>query len=141
MGDVERDAFAVGFARAVREDDLERALGLLRSFLAAVPYDLAPKDEKAFQSLLFVAFKVAGARVSSEVRTSSGRVDLVLESARTVYVMELKYGGTAEEALAQIDSKGYAIPWEAGGKRVVKAGVSFDPERRTIDEGWIVREG
>lgn len=141
MGDVERDAFAVGFARAVREDDLERALGLLRSFLAAVPYDLAPKDEKAFQSLLFVAFKVAGARVSSEVRTSSGRVDLVLESARTVYVMELKYGGTAEEALAQIDSKGYAIPWEAGGKRVVKAGVSFDPEQRTIDEGWIICEG
>ena len=140
--DADYDAYMLGIPNEeVREDDLERALELLRSFLAAVPYDLAPKDEKAFQSLLFVAFKVAGARVSSEVRTSSGRVDLVLESARTVYVMELKYGGTAEEALAQIDSKGYAIPWEAGGKRVVKAGVSFDPEQRTIDEGWIVREG
>ena len=54
--------------------------------------------------------------------------------------MELKYGGTAEEALAQIDSKGYCVPWEADGRRVVKVGASFDPEQRTVAEGWIVQE-
>lgn len=138
--DLERDAFAVGFARAVRSDDIDAALRCLRSFLAAIPYDMAPKCEKDFQTVLFLAFKVAGIRVSSEVRTSVGRVDLVAESASAVYVMELKYGGTAEEALAQVDSKGYCVPWEADGRRVVKVGASFDPEQRTVAEGWVVQE-
>lgn len=140
VSDLKRDAFAIGFARAVRSDDIDVVLRHLRSFLAAIPYDMAPKCEKDFQTVLFLAFKVAGIRVSSEVRTSAGRVDLVVESATTVYVMELKYGGTAEEALAQIDSKGYCVPWEAGNKRVVKVGASFDPEQRTVAEGWIIRE-
>ena len=84
--DLERDAFAVGFARAVRSDDIDAALRRLRSFLRAIPYDMAPKCEKDFQTVLFLAFKVAGIRVSSEVRTSVGRVDLVAESASAVYV-------------------------------------------------------
>ncbi|WP_449316490.1 AAA family ATPase [Rubneribacter sp.] len=139
-GSVERTGFLAGFVRAVyRDDDMDAALRCLRSFLAAIPYDMAPKCEKDFQTVLFLAFSLVGARIRSEVRTSAGRVDLVVESASAVYVMELKYGGTAEEALAQIDSKGYCVPWESNGKRVVKVGVSFDPERRTIDENWIIQ--
>lgn len=56
-----------------------------------------------------------------------------------VYVMEFKYGRTAQEALAQIDQKGYLVPFEARGKRLVKVGVNFSPETRTIDD-WIIKE-
>ena len=54
-----------------------------------------------------------------------------------VYVMEFKYGRTTQEALAQIDQKGYLVPFEARGKRLVKVGVNFSPETRTIDD-WII---
>ena len=55
----------------------------------------------------------------------------------TVYVFELKANGTAQEALEQIDSKGYAIPYEAGDRHVVKVGVRFDPATR-IPESWVI---
>ena len=56
----------------------------------------------------------------------------------TVYVFELKANGTAQEALEQIDSKGYAIPYEAEGCRVVKVGVKFDKDTR-VPESWVIR--
>ena len=56
-----------------------------------------------------------------------------------VCVMEFKYGRTAHETLAQIDQKGYLVPFEARGKRLVKVGVNFSPETRTIDD-WIIKE-
>ena len=39
---------------------------------------------------------------------------------------------TAENALAQIDSKGYSIPYEADGRKVTKCGVSISSEARNI---------
>ncbi|MBQ9244168.1 MAG: PD-(D/E)XK nuclease domain-containing protein, partial [Proteobacteria bacterium] len=54
----------------------------------------------------------------------------------TVFVFEFKLNGTAEEALKQIDDKGYAIPYEADDKKVIKIGVSFDKDLRTI-ERWV----
>ena len=55
----------------------------------------------------------------------------------TVYVFELKVNGTAQEALEQIDSKGYALPYQSDGKRVVKIGVKFDADTR-VPENWII---
>jgi hypothetical protein len=68
-------------------------------------------------------------------------VDAVVKTKDTVYIFEFKLegAGTAEEALRQIDDKGYAIRYTADGLRIVKAGVVFDPEKRTISE-WIVRD-
>ena len=118
---------------------MDAALRCLRSFLAAIPYDMAPKCEKDFQTVLFLAFSLVGGTHPLRGAHLGRPGGPGGESASAVYVMELKYGGTAEEALAQIDSKGYCVPWESNGKRVVKVGVSFDPERRTIDENWIIQ--
>ena len=57
-----------------------------------------------------------------------------MKTGRTIYVMELKLDGSVEEALKQIDSKGYAIPWQADGRKVVKVGINFSSEQRTIKE-------
>jgi len=61
----------------------------------------------------------------------------LIETDDTIYLFEFKLDGTAEEALKQIDDKGYAIPYEAGDKKVVKVGVNFENDRRTI-ERWVV---
>ena len=90
--------------------------------------------------MLFLASRWLAYACPRRVRTSVGRVTWWRKAQAPSYVMELTYGGTAEEALAQIDSKGYCVPWEADGRRVVKVGASFDPEQRNGAEGWIVQE-
>ena len=75
--------------------------------------------------------------VRTEERSAAGRCDALIETEDTIYLFEFKLDGTAEEALQQIDDEGYAIQYEAGDKRVVKIGVNFEKDKRTI-ERWIV---
>jgi hypothetical protein len=65
---------------------------------------------------------------------------MVVRMSDAVYVFEFKLNGTAEEALAQIDENGYAIPYEAGGRKVVKIGAAFDKDERNIKR-WLVKGG
>jgi len=78
-----------------------------------------------------------GFNCRSEVRIAHGRIDTVIETKRFVYCFEFKLNGTAEEALAQIDTKEYLLPWKRKGKTLFKIGVGFDPEKRNIG-GWKV---
>ena len=132
---------------AIADDNMDRALRLLRSFMAQIPYDLAPKREKDFQTVLYLVFKLIGAHIETEVRTSAGRVDAVVRGDRRLYVIELKYrrageaAPTSADALAQIGSKGYALAWDACGMSVVKVGACYSEEARTLDEDWIIEEG
>ena len=77
--------------------------------------------------------------VWSQVRVARGRMDILVKTDGAVYVMELKLDGSVEEALKQIDDKGYAIPWKADGRKVVKVGINFSSEQRTISE-WKAKE-
>ena len=97
--------------------------------------DLDNKTEKHYQTIFYLLFRLMGQYVESEVKSSVGRADVVVKLQDAVYVFEFKYDGTPEEALAQIDSKQYAIPYRADGRRVVKIGVNFDSSTRTIG-GW-----
>lgn len=78
-----------------------------------------------------------GQYVDAEVKSAVGRADVVVRMKDAIYVFEFKFDGTPEEALAQIDSKQYAIPYQAEGRKVVKVGVNFDSATRTIG-GWVV---
>ena len=81
-----------------------------------------------------------GSRVKTEVRTATGRIDVTLETTSTIFVLELKYDSTAQAALAQIGERDYLVPFEAGKKRLVKAGVNFSSKERTIEEGWLIEQ-
>jgi hypothetical protein len=84
---------------------------------------------------------LCGFYVDAEVSSIKGRCDVVVNLQEFVYVFEFKLlgNGTAEEALKQIDDKGYSIPYQTTGKKIVKIGVEFDPETRTIGR-WLVAE-
>lgn len=81
-----------------------------------------------------------GAYILVEEDSAIGRADAVLHMPDIIYVMELKFDKTAEEALKQIDDKGYLIPYSADGKRMVKVGINYDSQKRTIGE-WKIAEG
>ena len=80
-----------------------------------------------------------GYYIQTEVKSAIGRADAVMHMSDTIYVFELKVDKSAEEALAQIDEKGYMIPYHAAVKRLVKIGIRFDSTQRTISD-WIIRE-
>jgi hypothetical protein len=128
------------FVRALNAGDAEIFLGQLKAFFAAIPYDLYfAKGESYYQTIFYLVFTLMGQFVRSEVRSAAGRADAVVMTAETVYVFEFKVDGSAEEALRQIDDKGYMIPYSADGRRLVKAGVVFDSEKRTLGE-WRLDE-
>jgi hypothetical protein len=97
------------------------------------------KDEKYYQTVVYLVFRMLGLFCQSEVQTADGRIDCVVETKDCLYCFEFKLNGSAEEALAQIDRKDYLLPWSGGGKAPIKVGVSFDHEKRNIGEWKTVK--
>jgi hypothetical protein len=109
----------------------------LSSFFADTPYELVKDLENHYQNVLFIVAKLMGFYVRAEYHTSRGRIDMVLQTADHTYVMEFKLDGTAEEALQQINDKGYTLPFGCDERQLVKIGVNFSSTTRNIEK-WIV---
>ncbi len=99
------------FVREVEAGDYDSSFRRLRSFFADTPYELIRDLELHYQNVLFIVFKLVGFYVKAEYHTSEGRIDLVLQTDKFVYVIEFKLDGTAEDALRQINEKHYALPF------------------------------
>ena len=125
------------FTREVESGDYNSFFRRLQSFFADTPYEMIRDLELHYQNVLFIVFKLVGFYVKVEYHTSEGRVDLVLQTDRFIYVMEFKLNGTAEEALRQINEKQYARPFETDGRKLFKVGVNFSKKSRNIEK-WIV---
>ena len=125
------------FTREIESGQPDAFLRRLQSFFADTPYELIRDLEVHYQNVLFIVFRLVGFYVKAEYHTSEGRVDLVLQTDRYIYVMEFKLEGSAEEALQQIETKHYARPFEADSRQLFKIGINFDNNTRNI-ERWIV---
>ena len=125
------------FYGALYHEDMDGALRLLQQFLSTVPYCDHADYEGHYQQLLYVIFSLLGMYVDVEVRTPRGRVDMVLRTATTLYVVELKLDQSAGAAMQQIDLKDYPERFALCGLPVVKVGINFDRERRTISD-WVI---
>ena len=121
-------------ARAIYRGDMDGALRLIQEFLLTVPYCDNTDYEGHYQQLLYIIFSLLGQYVDVEVRTPRGRVDLVMRTRDTLYLVELKLDRGADTALNQINLKDYAARFATCGLPVVKIGIDFDSERRTIGE-------
>ena len=128
----ENTFYVVSFIKDLRVGKLDECLERLKSFFASIPNKLDNKKEKHYQTIFYLFFRLMGQYIDVEVDTSVGRADAVVKLADTIYVFEFKVDGTPEEALAQINSKGYAIAYEAGNRKIIKVGVNFDSATRTI---------
>lgn len=133
-----KSAFQIkNFVREVESGDIDSFFTRLQSFFSDTTYELVRLQELHYSNVLYIVFKLMGFYTQVEYHTSNGRIDLVLQTPDYVYVMEFKLNGTAEEALQQINDKGYALPFEKDLRTLYKIGVNFSPETKNIDR-WLV---
>ena len=125
---------------ALKIGDLELFRKLLTSFLADIPYSMRRKEtererERYFHYTFYLLMRMVSCyTVYTEKQQSEGRVDCIVETPNYIYIFEFKLDGTADEALAQIEAKGYARPYEADGRKLFKVGVVFSSETGTISD-------
>ncbi|MDD2952174.1 MAG: ATP-binding protein [Parabacteroides sp.] len=139
--------FIYRFCNAMRNEAIEEALVSLRAYMAGIPYPEGgkailqdmEKNEYYYETIFYLMFSFMSNYVQTQVKTCRGRADMVMFTPTTIYVFELKINKSAQEALAQIDEKGYMIPFSADGRKLVKCGVNFSTETRTIEE-WAIKE-
>ncbi len=134
--------FAMRFWRALYKSNLDMAMQELKAFLAGIPYvegfqkKLAEvKNYEGFYEYTFwLIFNMLNVYAQTQVKCAGGRIDFVVKMPAKTYVFELKVNGTAQEALDQINSRGYALSYATEGREVVKVGVQFDRDTMTVGE-------
>ena len=127
-------------AQFLAKGDIDGALALLQQFLLTVPYCNDANTEGHYQQVLYIIFNlVTGYFTDVEVRTATWRVDMVMRTGKSLYLFELKLNKAAEAAMRQIDLNNYASKFTLSGLPVIKVGISFDAERRTIGD-WKIEK-
>ena len=125
---------------SMRKGDVEQLRKLFTSFLASIPYSMRSKKgetekERFFHYTLYLIFRLISVyTVYAEKEQSQGRADCIVETDSYIYIFEFKRDGTADEALAQIEAKGYARPYEADPRTLYKIGVNFSSETETVED-------
>ena len=147
--DKNRNALQQAYYDFFDYDDLPAFIEAIKAFFAGIPYQLASKVEDAqdtgkaeyhYHVILYTLLVAFGADILIEEPTAKGRADLVLKMPKGIYVMELKVDDTAENALAQINQRGYADKYVNDGRPITKVGMSFSSTERNITATVISRD-
>ena len=128
------NSMVIHMARAMARDDMDGMLQLLQTFLSTIPYCERTDTEGHYQQVLYIIFSLLGYYADVEVRTPRGRVDVVMRSLSALYVIELKLDKSVDAAMDQINLKNYPERFALCGLPMVKVGINFDSERRTLGE-------
>ena len=132
------------FIEAVKHGDVDAFMTRMQSFIAGMSYSPTPElnlIEWNYQMVFYLVFRLMGQHVHTEVHNIVGRADCVVELKDTIYLFEFKLwsSGNPEDALAQIEEKGYAVPYQSSGKKLIAVGASFDEAKRNIG-AWKAKE-
>ena len=123
--------------RDIRSGNPESFMTRLDALFARTNYQIQADCEKDFQYAMYIIIELMGEYVETERTTSNGRIDILIKTKDYVYVIEIKTDSTPDEALAQIEERGYARPFADDPRRIFKIGVNFSTANRRID-GWKV---
>lgn len=134
--------FAAKFWLALRSGDINLAMEHMQAYLAGIPYVEGFKKKLAeastaegfWEFTFYLIFSMLNVYVRTQVKVAGGRADMIVFMPDTIYIIELKAGGSAEQALQQIEAKGYAKPYLTDGRKIVKVGVNIDKESRTVED-------
>ena len=132
------------FIEAVKHGDVDDFMTRMQSFIAGMSYPTTDElnlIEWNYQMVFYLVFRLMGQHVHTEVHNIVGRADCVVELKDTIYLFEFKLwsSGSPEDALAQIEEKGYATPYKSSGKKLIAVGASFDETKRNIG-AWKAKE-
>ncbi|NDV65676.1 ATP-binding protein [Bacteroides sp. 224] len=121
------------FVKELLSGDVSSFVERLKAFFAGIPYELSDQTERHYQAVFYLIFRLMGQFVETEVRSAKGRADAVVKTKDRIYVFEFKLNGSAEEALRQINERGYLEPYAMDSREKVKVGVDFNKEERNIN--------
>ena len=125
------------FRRYIKQGNLEKIRDVLITIFARISYPSTKEEdpfENYFQAVIWLVFTL-----DCEIHTFSGRIDCRVLTPKYIYLFEFKRDKTAQEALEQIDTKDYALPFQADSRKLFKIGVSFDSKERKLAD-WKVAE-
>jgi hypothetical protein len=136
------DSYVSRASAAFRKGDVAGAMKLFTSMLGSIPYMRGDKDilsdeaktEAHYHIIFYFFFRMLYNEVYAEVRSAKGATDVTIKTPKYIYIVEIKIDSTAETALQQIDEKGYATPYLADGREVVKLGINFSTETRNVSD-------
>lgn len=121
---------------ALDAGDVDQFMNILTSLFAGFSYDMNISAESDVRNALCIIFRLLGMHAEVEYRTSDGRIDILVGTRRFVYIIELKYDRSSEEALAQIKRKEYQLAFAQGDRKVIGIGINFSSDKRRIDD-WL----
>jgi hypothetical protein len=133
---------SIDISAALCKGDYDKALRYVQSFLAGVPFMEGDRKilsnqelcEAYYHRMLFIVFNMLHNGAQAQVRQAVGMPDIVVTTRQYIYIIEVKLDSTPEAALQQIEEKQYAAPYLTEGKKIVKLGVNFSSEKKTISE-------
>lgn len=102
-------------------------------FLAGIPYEMKMDNENKLHNAFYILLTLIGAKAETEVHTSDGRIDLLLKTPRFIYIIELKFDHSSDEAMEQIEEKKYFLPYSNDSRRLFKIGLNFYSKTRHLD--------
>ncbi len=122
-------------SRYLKDENFDDFFGTVNSIFASISYTLkTEKNEAYFHTLFYLMVLASGMNVSSEVITSQGRIDLVVEFNEKIYIIEFKCNQSAKAGLKQIKEKGYADRYKKTGKKLILMGINFSSEKKNVEE-------
>ena len=127
------------FVTSVRKGKADDFMRQLQSLMAGTPYELIKDLENHYQNVIYIITKLMGLYVQAEYRTSNGRIDILIGTNDYIYIIELKFNATAQEAMEQIENKDYALPFATDGRQIIKIGANVSKETRNIEE-WTIKQ-
>jgi len=140
---ITKNAFCIdGFMDDIEDGNVEGFMTRFKALIAAIDYTLFDKElkEKYFQTIFYLVFSMVGAVVRTEVHTSNGSIDAVVESGDHIYVFEFKLDKSVEEALSQIERKQYVDRYLADHRKTVKIGANFSSTTHQLEAWKILRD-
>ncbi|MBD5207370.1 MAG: ATP-binding protein [Bacteroidales bacterium] len=138
---IQKDAtrvFISDLRKEMERGEVDAFMKRLQSLFAGFGHDLKFEEERNVSNAMLIVFSLIGMHADTEVRTSDGRIDILVRTVDYVYIMELKYDKSAQEALDQIERKEYALPWAVDSRKVIEIGINYSSEKRRID-GWVMK--
>ena len=125
-------------AREIRNGRPEEMMKILEGLFARANYQIQGDAEKDFQYAMYIIFELLGEYVQTEKQTSNGRIDILMQTPKFVYIIEIKTDSSADDALRQIEDKGYDRPFAADSRRIYKIGINFSATDRRISEWKVI---
>lgn len=116
------------------KNNLKQLHAILTDLYVMLPYTIHISEEKYYQSIFYLALKMLGANIIVERTTNIGRIDAVIQTKDSYFIIEFKINATAQQALTQIETKKYYQPYERLGKKIVLIGIAFDMKTKNVSE-------